>query len=486
MFGKRNKGGKDTANACAYCEFINAENAESCSQCYYVFSASARDQPVAEPLTSGNELMSLLLSEDMEVMDEDDYAVEAVLSLEDEAVEISQYETTEQEDSFQLIGGSGPTLAKTIDYVKPEETQLQVSDAPTTASDFILEQYDPLQDVAEPVHSGLGNLYSPMVKTETDEDLLGSVGPKASLPMTPAIPDLPDIIPAKGGLAAAMHQPIAAAMPKPMAIANPSTSAPLPKPSGIPEFVAKPIGHPRDAVNSQKLPAPMATPQLPNQVKIDRPMGSQPVAKVAPTVLPATPQLPISTPIGQLATNIANTAANPMNGNIKPITASIPSPVPANAPAAIPGHAPTAQAPINTVGSQHSNEVAKQQPATPALPGEPPISPASTAAPTPVIAPTPQTNGRIWPWPAKDAWNASQVYREVVSALEQVKSGKLKDAAATLDNLGPHLSVNLDMLLHIGIIMQYLGRTEHLQWTLAMAQRNYPDNEHVSSALSRL
>ncbi|MFB1037674.1 MAG: hypothetical protein QMC50_00455, partial [Candidatus Poseidoniaceae archaeon] len=101
-------------------------------------------------------------------------------------------------------------------------------------------------------------------------------------------------------------------------------------------------------------------------------------------------------------------------------------------------------------------------------------------------APTPQTDGRIWPWPAKDAWNASQVYKEVVSALEQVKSGNLKDAAETLDKLGPHLSENLDMLLHIGIIMTYLGRTEHLQWTLGMAQRIYPGNEHVSSALSRL
>ena len=95
-------------------------------------------------------------------------------------------------------------------------------------------------------------------------------------------------------------------------------------------------------------------------------------------------------------------------------------------------------------------------------------------------------NGRIWPWPAKDAWSAAQVYREVVSALEQVKSGNLKDAAETLDNLGPHLSENLDMLLHIGIVMTYLGRKEHLQWTLAMAQRTYPNDEYVSSALARL
>ena len=61
-------------------------------------------------------------------------------------------------------------------------------------------------------------------------------------------------------------------------------------------------------------------------------------------------------------------------------------------------------------------------------------------------APTPQFNGRIWPWPAKDAWDERQVYREVVSMLELIKTGKLTQTAQQLDNLGPHLDGNLDML----------------------------------------
>ena len=374
MFGKRNKAGNAAANACPYCEYSNAENAESCSQCYYVFAASARDQPIPSPSTSGSELMSLLLSDVMEPIDEDDYVVEAVLTLEDAAVEVSQYETVNAEDSFEFIGGSGPTLAKTIDYVKPEDVELKVSDAPSTPSNFEIDVYDPLQDVAEPIHTGLGNLYSPMVKTETDDDLLGSVGPKASVPMTPDIPDIPDVIPNKGGLAATMHQPVRKPMPTPL----PTTpQTPIPKPQ------------------------PVSPPSLPIAVKANKPI--KPTKQV-------TPQLPDN--------------------------------------------------------EEKQEEVVEQVTEKP--------------------APIPQTNGRIWPWPAKEKWNAAQVYREVVSALEQVKSGKLKDAAETLDNLGPHLSENLDMLLHIGIVMRYLGRTEHLQWTLAMAQRTYPNNEHVSSALSRL
>ena len=398
MFGRRDKSGSDADNACTYCEFINQENAESCSQCYYVFAASARDQPTAAPSTSGNELMSLLLSEDLEIPDEDDYAVEAVLTLEDEEVEIGQYETVDEEDSFEFIGGAGagPTLAQTVDYVKPEEVQLQVSDAPATPSNFELDEYDPLQDVPEPVHSGLGNLYSPMVKVETDEDLLGSVGPNASVAMTPDIPDLPDILPNKGGLASAMHQPL-------------PISEPIPTP--LPIATANPI------------PTPVSN------------------------AIPA-PSLPFA------------------------IGATVPAPIPTTTPAPTP-------APITT-------PTPIVQVATPTLPVEEEKPQQVVDHATEKPAPTPQTDGRIWPWPAKDAWNASQVYKEVVSALEQVKSGNLKDAAETLDKLGPHLSENLDMLLHIGIIMTYLGRTEHLQWTLAMAQRIYPDNEHVSSALSRL
>ena len=408
MFGRRNKSGSDADNACPYCEFVNQENAESCSQCYYVFAASARDQPTAAPSTSGNELMSLLLSDDLEVPDEDEYVVEAVLTLEDEEVEIGQYETVDEEDSFEFIagGGAGPTLAQTVDYVKPEEVELQVSDAPATPSNFELDEYDPLQDVPEPVHSGLGKLYSPMVKTETDDDLLGSVGPKTSVAMTPDIPDIPDMLPTKGGLASAMHQPLPIGKPIPM---------PMPLPT------ANPIA------------ASTSTP--------------------IPTAVPA-PSLPFA--IG------ATVPAPSPNSTTTPNPTTTPTPAPIATPT------PTVQA------------------ATTALPVEQEKPQQVVEQVTEKAAPTPPTDGRIWPWPAKDAWNASQVYKEVVSALEQVKSGNLKDAAETLDKLGPHLSENLDMLLHIGIIMTYLERTEHLQWTLAMAQRIYPGNEHVSSALSRL
>ena len=55
---------------------------------------------------------------------------------------------------------------------------------------------------------------------------------------------------------------------------------------------------------------------------------------------------------------------------------------------------------------------------------------------------------RIWPWPESEAWDARQVHRSV-TALEQVKSGKISEATTIIDNLGPHLTNDItDLISH--------------------------------------
>ena len=70
--------------------------------------------------------------------------------------------------------------------------------------------------------------------------------------------------------------------------------------------------------------------------------------------------------------------------------------------------------------------------------------------------------------------------------LELIKTGKLAQTAQQLDNLGPHLGSNLDMLAHIGTIMRYLGREEHLQWMLKMAKTTFPNDPNVARAITHL
>ena len=90
MFGRKKKE-KDTIGvSCPYCEYMNPLGAQTCEQCYYELNKSARDQPMAEPTTTGDEIMDLLLGEN-EDPEEAPEVVQAVLAMDDVTVDIDQY-----------------------------------------------------------------------------------------------------------------------------------------------------------------------------------------------------------------------------------------------------------------------------------------------------------------------------------------------------------------------------------------------------------
>ena len=380
MFGRKKKEKEADGHPCPYCEYLNEEGAETCAQCYYSLNKSAREQPMAEPTATGEEIMSLLLG-DNEALEEEVEVVEAVLSLDDVTVDVDQYElpTTEiNEDgeeipeSFQYIEGDGPTLSETVSSEEEEEVELQPSDAPTASVMFEIEKTDPFAEVAEPVHTGKGGLYSPSTPTVNDDDLLGSVGPNAG-DVTPDLPDLPEEEPVHSSLAQATAMEAEAT----------------------------------------------ATPELPPDFQMEQ-------------------------------------------------TADAPST----------GETPVAQAPQG------------QESALPDLPDDDEVAqqteaPPSTQPQEQVSAP-PIDNNRIWPWPQGQAWDDHQVYQEVVEAMEHIKHGRMNEAATTLDTLGPHLHENLNMLLHISVLMQHLGRHDHVKWTLDMAAYVHPNNPQVLQARSQL
>ena len=190
MFRRRKGGNTEEGNVCPYCKFVNEDAVESCAQCYYSMNLAARDQPMATPSTSGSDLLDTLMG-DTE-LEEEEMTVEAVLSLEDVSVEVDPYEEVKQEDKddFQFISGSSPTLSKTVEFETPDEVELDVSDAPANPVVFDMGDADPLGVPMEPVPIGLGKLYSPSVKTEKDDDLMGSIGPVAG--QTTATPEIPD------------------------------------------------------------------------------------------------------------------------------------------------------------------------------------------------------------------------------------------------------------------------------------------------------
>ena len=396
LFGWRKKDTSDEQNICPYCNTPNLLDAKECKLCYYDLDRSARDQPMATPSATESDIMLTLLDQELDEEGEDDFAVEAVLSLEDVTIEIDQFEVEDsgQDAGFDFISSSGPTLSEVQDYETPQEVELSKEDAPTKEIDFVVPVGNPLDEVAEPVHTGQGSLFT--VDSDNNDDLTGSVGPSTENMQ-------PEIIEEE----------------------TPTPDLPL-----------------SSAFNTE---AP-TTPEVPEIPNVEQPT---PAAETTPDV----PEIPESVDITPDVPEV------PDSVEITPDVPEIPQ----------------------------SNSVTEPAVTTPEVPDIPITnSSASQNITPPIEAPEPQHNGRIWPWPAKEAWDERQVYREVVTMLELIKTGKLTQTAQQLDNLGPHLDGNLDMLVHIGTIMRYLGREEHLQWMLKMAQITYPNDSNIAKAMAHL
>ena len=370
LFGWRKKDTSDEQNICPYCNTPNPLDAKECKLCYYDLDRSARDQPMATPSATESDIMLTLLDQELDEEDEDDFAVEAVLSLEDVTVEVDQFEVEDggQDAGFDFISSSGPTLSEVQDYEIPQEVELSKDDAPSKQIDFVVPVGNPLDEVAEPVHTGQGSLFT--VDSDNNEDLSGSVGPTTE--------------------------------------------------NMQPEIIEEAIPTPDIPLSAAFNTEVSTTPEVPEIPNIEQP-------NQAVEITPDVPEIP------------------------------------------------------------QSNSVTEPAVTTPEVPDIPTTnSSASQSITAPIEAPEPQHNGRIWPWPAKEAWDERQVYREVVAMLELVKTGKLTQTAQQLDNLGPHLDGNLDMLVHIGTIMRYLGREEHLQWMLKMAEITYPNDSNIAKAMTHL
>ena len=185
MFWKRKKDGNEDGNPCPFCNAQNERDATTCVQCYYDLNKPARDQHLEVASDVKNDLLSTLMDED-DGDEDDDVAVEAVLDLEDVTIEVDQYDDQLSSEEFSFIDSEGPTLSETVEFETPEEVELTTEDAPMIGERFELPDSNPLDEVAEPVHTGQGQLIQ-NDDDEADVDFTGTVGPDPN-----AIPELPE------------------------------------------------------------------------------------------------------------------------------------------------------------------------------------------------------------------------------------------------------------------------------------------------------
>ena len=184
MFWKRKKDGDEDDNPCPFCGAQNNAGAATCVQCYYDLNKPARDQHLEVASDVQNDLLSTLMNDDD--VEEEEFAVEAVLDLEDVMIEVDQYDDSVSSEEFSFIDSEGPTMSETVEFEGRDEVELTTDDAPEIEERFELPDANPLDEVEEPVHTGQGQLIQ-NEDDESDVDFAGTVGPDPN-----AIPELPE------------------------------------------------------------------------------------------------------------------------------------------------------------------------------------------------------------------------------------------------------------------------------------------------------
>ena len=94
--------------------------------------------------------------------------------------------------------------------------------------------------------------------------------------------------------------------------------------------------------------------------------------------------------------------------------------------------------------------------------------------------------GVVWPWPPEDEWDSKQLRTNLLEAMAAAKNGENKKVEDILEQIGPHLGKNIELLFHIGVLLKRLGREYELVQMLTKAQAQFPGNSDVENAVSKL
>ena len=420
----RRKVAADTGGeVCPYCEFVNLLGSETCSQCYYDLKKAPRDQGESVSAEVSNSIFDELMSDDDDSWKEGD-ALDVVLTLDSAPLDVEQYEVTNFESE------------------SPEEIGFMESSPP--------ELFSTVSHKAD----------------ETTIDDVGGAIPnveKIDFPDKDPLDVVPDPIPQGRGT-----------------VFSPSTPTKMDDDllghiggTELPSLPPDDLYENKVDLNLKKAPAPTPSVVLPSYTVPEATLpGPETLAipqsefEAAPEPMPVAPEPVTQEPVPAPA---PEAAPEPMPEET-PEPVSVSEPVPEAAPEVAPESVPS------PVAEQPATEITVQD-----------SMPMVEATPTPQVGPQPVLEQRIWPWAASDSWDPRIIHREIVSALEQVKSGRIDEATKTIDTLGPHLSdENIDLIYHVGMVLKQINRIEEAKGMLERAKLAMPDNDHVSSAVAHL
>ena len=293
MFGRKRKKEPD-GQMCPLCQLLNAQDAETCTRCYYEFTIAAHRQTVSEITDEESGGLFDALMEDDEENEEDSPLVDWTshsFSMDDMTVEVSPYDEqglveVDQSVSMdhQFDAPQQVARVKGKQEEEPEEYVLTAADAPKNVTKFDTgagpdlafqeEEYSaPVVKLVEMTESADVEPVQSASSIQDDEssDVETETTP-ASEPVTQPSPAVTQ--PAPSSPAIPSTPAIPAIPPSPVAPAIPSTPAipaipPSPAAPAIPPTPAIPAIPPSPAA-----PAIPSTPAIPAPTSVPTPISS--------------------------------------------------------------------------------------------------------------------------------------------------------------------------------------------------------------------
>ena len=268
IFGRKRKKQVDD-QICPLCQLLNAEEAESCSRCYYEFTVAAHRQTVSEITEEeSGDLFDALIEEEEEDANDTplvDWTAHA-FSMDDMTVEVSQYDDEGLVEVDQSVSMEhqfdAPQQVARVKGQEPEEEDeyvLTAADAPKNVTKFDVgagpdlafeeEEYsapvvklvemtesadiEPVQSasaIPDDVENGAFTVDPTPAPSVADPELPTppEPAPVSAIPEVPAIPVIPEVpaVPAVPAVPVVPEIPMIPELPKP-------SSAPEPTPLGI-------------------------------------------------------------------------------------------------------------------------------------------------------------------------------------------------------------------------------------------------------------
>ena len=205
----------------------------------------------------------------------------------------------------------------------------------------------------------------------------------------------------------------------------------------LPQDETDDIGQPPDI--STPIPKP-SMPVMPTVSSPTSPVANSPEqeTQVAANPFAADGPKPVTAPPAEAFTNVASTGLPKLPGTTQTVQPNV------------------QQTPQPSIPIMPAAPASVSQPATPSTTSSVtmPNLPTASTAPSPTI---PATTPPLWPWPQAEAWDDRLLAGKVKNAMEAAKMNRKEEAAAILDEIGPHLGDRTRLMLYIGALLKSPG-----------------------------